>query len=877
MLDKTYDSKSFEATFYKKSEQYFKAGLNNGVAYTIMMPPPNVTGSLHLGHALTYTLQDILIRYKRMDGFDALWQPGTDHAGIATQMVVERNLAADGMSRHDLGRDKFIEKVWEWKAYSGGTIVEQQRRLAISPDWDRARFTMDEGLSKAVVKIFVDLHKKGLIYRDKRLVNWDVKLQTAISDIEVESRDEAGHMWYIKYPIVGTSEYIMVATTRPETMLGDLAVAVHPDDERYQHLIGKQVALPLTDRLIPIVGDTYCDMEKGTGAVKITPAHDFNDFDVGRRHNLGLLNIFDNNCCMNDQVPEKYQGLTSDAARKRIVSELETLGLLEKIEPIKHAVPYGDRSGVQIQPLLMDQWFVDAVTMAKPALQAVQDGRTKFVPEQWTNTYYEWLNNIQPWCISRQIWWGHQIPAWFAPDGTIFVEESEAAAQEAARKHFGSDVMLTRDTDVLDTWFSSGLWPFTTLGWPDDKEALKRYYPTDVLITGFDIIFFWVARMMMMGLHYMDDVPFKTVYMHALVRDEKGQKMSKSKGNVIDPLEMVDKYGCDALRFTLSSLSTPGRDIRMGESRVEGNRNFITKIWNAARFLEMNNCHIAHGFNPAQAKSTLSQWLVSEVNMLIQQTRENLDTYRFDLTANTLYQWLWSTYCDVYLEALKPMLQPDVAEELQDDCRKAALWAFQEFLKLIHPLMPMVTEKLAFELAENKDQKPLIVTAYPKADLPCYGQATEVVQIVNAIVDEIRSIKGLLNVAPNLRIKATASGNQDVYTKVAPVSNILKHLARFDQFTFSADDIHHEGLPIVVQGLTIHLQLNDVLDLTTARDVLQNKLTQLKSDCEKLAKKLQNEAFKIAKPELYAEDTESFTQKQQDASKLESILSQWKH
>lgn len=874
MLDKTYKFSDFEGVFYEQSKKYFKSGVKPGKPYTIMMPPPNITGSLHLGHALTYTLQDILIRYKRMDGYDCLWQPGTDHAGIAAQMVVERQLAKDGIHRHDLGRDQFIEKIWEWKQVSGDTIVNQQQRLGISPDWDRARFTMDAGLSKAVVKVFVDLHDKGLIYRDKRLVNWDVKLQTAISDIEVENRDENGHLWYMRYPIENSDESIVVATTRPETLFGDVCVAVHPDDDRYTRLVGKFVKIPLSGRVIPIVTDEYCDMEKGSGAVKITPAHDFNDFDVGRRHDFAPINIMDENCCLNEHVPEKYQGLSTHDARKMVLDDLDAGGFLEKTETIHHSVPYGDRSGVVIQPLLMDQWFVDAKTLAGPAIDAVRDGRTTFVPENWSNTYFEWLNNIQPWCISRQIWWGHQIPAWFADDGTIFVAESEDVALKKARIHFNKDVNLRRDTDVLDTWFSSALWPFTTLGWPDDDTLQNRYYPTDVLITGFDIVFFWVARMMMMGLHYMGDVPFKTVYMHALVRDEKGQKMSKSKGNVTDPLDMVNTYGCDALRFTLAHLSTPGRDIRMGESRVENNRNFITKIWNAARFLEMNNCHTAHGFDPQNAKSYLSQWLVSQVNTLIKDVRDNLDTYRFDLTSHTLYQFLWGQYCDVFLESLKPMLQDTIPQDIQDDCRKAGLWAFLEFLKLLHPIMPMVTEKLFHELAEDPNHDPLIVTDFPVANLPVYGGANNGMDFAHAIVSEIRSLKGLLNVTPGLKLKSIVSGDSSIFDMVEPVTNIIKHLGRLETFEYHSNQIP-KGIQCVVRGLTIHLDMGADFDFEGAKSVLEVKLQSLESDCTKLSKKLSNEAFKTAKPDLYAADHDAHNQKSADMNKLKSILTSW--
>ena len=617
MLDKTYSPTEVEDRLYDRWEDSggFSADpASNAAPYTIMMPPPNVTGSLHMGHALTFTIQDILIRYNRMAGRDALWQPGTDHAGIATQMVVERNLAAEGVDRRDLGREAFVDKVWEWKAESGGTIVNQLRRLGASPDWPRERFTMDEGLSDAVRKVFVQLYKEGLIYRDKRLVNWDPRFQTAISDLEVEAKEIDGHLWHFRYPIEDEEgRFIVVATTRPETMLGDSGVAVHPDDERYTDLIGKYAILPLVGRRIPIVADDYADPEQGSGAVKMTPAHDFNDFEVGKRHDLAMVNIFDARAQVNDNAPEAYRGLDRFEARKAVIAAMEAEGLLEKVEPHRHTVPHGDRSGVPVEPWLTDQWYCDAATLAKPAIEAVETGKTVFVPRNWEKTYFEWMRNIQPWCISRQLWWGHQIPAWYGPVGTVFVAETEAGAVAEAEEHYGKAVALTRDEDVLDTWFSSALWPFSTLGWPEKTEHLERYYPGDVLVTGFDIIFFWVARMMMMGLHFMKEVPFHTVYIHALVRDAKGQKMSKSKNNVIDPLNLIGTYGTDALRFTLTAMAAQGRDIKLDESRVEGYRNFATKIWNAARFCEMNGCVVDPRFDPAACSETVNKWIIGEV------------------------------------------------------------------------------------------------------------------------------------------------------------------------------------------------------------------------------------------------------------------------
>ncbi|MGB2241040.1 MAG: valine--tRNA ligase, partial [Candidatus Puniceispirillaceae bacterium] len=663
ILPKTYDPQAIESRWYDQwlSSGYFACEPNSDKSpYTIMMPPPNVTGNLHMGHALTFTLQDLLIRYHRMAGRDTLWQPGTDHAGIATQMVVERQLAAQNISRRDLGRDAFIDKVWEWKAESGGMIHKQLQRLGASPDWDRERFTMDPGLSDAVIKVFVALHRDGLIYRDKRLVNWDPKLMTAISDLEVEQREQTSSMWHLKYRIVGTDNaFISVATTRPETMLGDGAVAVNPEDERYQHLIGKMVILPLSNRHIPIIADDYAKMDKGSGAVKITPAHDFNDFEVGRRHNLPLINLMTATAAMEsiEEIPQKYWGLDRYDARRQILEDLAAEGLVEREEVLSNVVPHGDRSGVVIEPWLMDQWYVNAEKLAAPAIKAVEDGRTKFVPERWSKTYFEWMRNIQPWCISRQLWWGHRIPAWYGPDDTAFVEETEDAAIAAATAHYGKAVELRRDEDVLDTWFSSGLWPFSTLGWPESNAEVKRYYPGDVLVTGFDIIFFWVARMMMMSMHFMDgEVPFKEVYIHALVRDEKGQKMSKSKGNVLDPLELIDQYGADSLRFTLAAMAAQGRDIKMSTSRLEGYRNFTTKIWNACRFLQMNACTNAENIDLSAVHAPVNKWIVSEYNTAIAKTTAAIDSYRFNEAADALYHFIWHSYCDWYVELIKPSL-----------------------------------------------------------------------------------------------------------------------------------------------------------------------------------------------------------------------------
>ncbi|MDP2205918.1 MAG: valine--tRNA ligase, partial [Alphaproteobacteria bacterium] len=654
MLEKTFESKDVEKKHYESWEKsgVFAADVkSNKQPYCIPMPPPNVTGSLHMGHALTMTLQDILTRFERMQGRDVLWQPGTDHAGIATQMVVERLLDKEGKSRHDLGRENFLKRVWEWKEESGSTITRQLRRLGATPDWGRERFTMDEGLNKAVNKVFVQLFRENLIYKDKRLVNWDPKLHTAVSDLEVEQVEIKGNLWYFNYPVEGTTEqFITIATTRPETMLGDTAIAVHPDDERYKDLVGKFVTLPIVGRSIPIIADEYANPEKGSGAVKITPAHDFNDFEVGKRHNLPMISVFDKDAKINENAPEAFRGLDRFVARKKILEEMEGLELLVKVEPTVHAVPHDEKSkSVILEPFLTDQWYCDAKTLAQPAIKAVEEGRTQFVPATWTKTYYEWMHNIQPWCISRQLWWGHQIPAWYGPEGSVFVAETEDEAYAEARAKFGAEVKLERDPDVLDTWFSSALWPFSTLGWPETTEEVKRYYPAETLITGFDIVFFWVARMMMMGIHFMGDVPFRKVYMHAMVRDEKGQKMSKTKGNVIDPLDIIDEYGADALRFTLTALSAQGRDVKLSPGRVEGYRNFATKLWNASRFCEMNGCVLKLDYDPTSAKHTLNRWVLSELAAVSDSVANSLKAYRYNDAAMALYHFTWGTFCDWYI------------------------------------------------------------------------------------------------------------------------------------------------------------------------------------------------------------------------------------
>ncbi len=859
MLEKTYRPAEVEEKHYRLWEEtgaFAAKTESNGKPYTIMMPPPNVTGSLHMGHALTFTLQDVLTRYNRMRGRDALWQPGTDHAGIATQMVVERNLAKEGKTRHDFGRDAFIDKVWEWKAESGGTITRQLRRLGASPDWPRERFTMDEGLSRAVRKVFVELHKQGLIYKDKRLVNWDPKLHTAISDLEVEQKEIKGNLWHFRYPIEGEADrFIVVATTRPETMLGDTGVAVHPEDERYKDLIGKNVVLPLVGRLIPIVGDEYADPETGSGAVKITPAHDFNDFEVGRRNNLAAINIMDRDARITgDEVPEAYRGLDRYEARKKVVAELEALGLLEKIEPHTHMVPHGDRSGVAIEPWLTDQWYVDAATLAKPAIEAVETGKTVFVPKQWENTYFEWMRNIQPWCISRQIWWGHQIPAWYGPDGHFFVEETEEAAIAAAKAHYGEDVALTRDQDVLDTWFSSALWPFSTLGWPDETPELARYYPTDVLVTGFDIIFFWVARMMMMGLHFMKDVPFRTVYIHALVRDEKGQKMSKSKGNVIDPLELIDQYGTDALRFTLTAMAAQGRDIKLAVSRVEGYRNFATKLWNAARYTQMNGVAPVPGFKPVGLSQTVNRWIVGALAEAAKKVGESIEAYKFNEAANTAYAFTWGTFCDWYLEFTKPILNGS-DEAAIAETRATTAWVLDEILHMLHPLMPFITEELWKQLSTDRANR-LISARWPEhgAELVDPAARDEMDWVVRTI-SSVRSMRSEMNVPPaaQIELKLKDAGPESL-KRLDTHRDLILRMGRLSSVEPLSGPVPKSAVQAVLDEATLILPLEGIVDLDKERARLTKEIEKLSGEIKKIDAKLSNEQFVAKAPEEVIEE-----------------------
>jgi valyl-tRNA synthetase len=891
MLDKTYDPQEIEARRYPEWEQSgaFRAHpQSKKPPYCIVIPPPNVTGSLHMGHALDNTLQDVLIRWRRMKGDDVLWQPGTDHAGIATQMVVVRNLeqegiglAIEGADRGDgnkrlLSREEFIAKVWQWKAYSGGTITNQLRRLGASCDWSRERFTMDEGLSRAVLKVFVDLYKAGLIYKDNRLVNWDPKMLTAISDLEVESREVKGSLWYFRYPIEGSDEYIVVATTRPETMLGDTGVAVHPDDTKWKHLLGKHAILPLVGRRIPIVADEYSDPEKGSGAVKITPAHDFNDFEVGRRHGLEAINIFDKFARLNDNAPATYRGLDRFDARKKIVADMEALGMVEKIEPHNHTVPYGDRGGVPVEPFLTEQWYADAKKLAQAPIAAARDGRVKFVPERGRDEFFRWMENIEPWCISRQLWWGHQIPAWYGPDRQVFVALSQEEAREEARRHYGREVALERDPDVLDTWFSSALWPFSTLGWPDRTIELAKYYPTSVLVTGWDILFFWVARMMMMGLQFMKEVPFRTVYLHGLVTDEKGQKMSKSKGNAMDPLELIDKYGADALRFTMTSLaaSQAGR-LRLAPARVEGSRNFATKFWNATRFAEMNGAALLPkskgGFDPGSAGLTINKWVLGELARANLEIDQALAEFRLNEAANTLYEFIWGIVCDWYVELSKPILQGQDGPA-KDETRAVTAFVLRETAKLLHPVMPFITEEIWDKTGHRAEHGALIGQPWPVPP-PADAAADAEIGWLVKLISDIRSARAELNVPAGAKLKLLVVGaNAETRRRLDTHHAAIERLARIEGVEAAAA-APKAALQIVVGEASYALPVGEVIDLKAEGARLQKEIRKLADEVGKIDAKLGNANFVSRAPEeVVEEQRERRQQAEQTRARLSTAL-----
>jgi valyl-tRNA synthetase len=878
-LDKHFDAAAAEARLYPAWEAAGAFAANpasNAAPFTIMIPPPNVTGSLHVGHALTNVLQDILIRYRRMQGRDTLWQPGTDHAGIATQMVVERLLDAEKTSRKAIGREAFLDRVWQWKAESGGNISQQLRRLGASADWARERFTMDEGLSKSVREVFVRLHGEGLIYQDRRLVNWDPKLQTAISDLEVETRELKGSMWHLRYPIEGGGE-IIVATTRPETMLGDTAVAVNPADPRYIDLIGKFVILPLTGRRIPIIGDEYSDPEKGSGAVKITPAHDFNDFEVGRRHNLPSPSILDRQGRVTlEEIAERpdfvhgLAGLDRFEARTRILAELERLELLEKIEPHINQVPHGDRSGVPIEPLLTVQWYCNAGVLAQPAIAAVESGKVEFVPRQWENTFFAWMRDIQPWCISRQLWWGHRIPAWYGPEGSVFVAHDEAQAQAKADAHFGKPTVITQDEDVLDTWFSSALWPFSTLGWPDNTQELQKYYPTDVLVTGFDIIFFWVARMLMMGLHFMQDVPFRTVYIHGLVRDERGQKMSKSKGNVIDPLSLIDSYGADALRFTVAASAGQGRDVKLGASKVEANRSFVTKLWNAARFCEMNGVKPNPKFAPQTAQLPLSRWILDAANTAIIEAGAALDAFRVNDYANTCWHFAWGDFCDWFLEFAKPAFAGEDAAETRD----VAGYVLGVLLRLLHPVTPFVTETLWDHFGYGEAGS-LIRAEWPQT-IAVYDAAPARAELswTKKLISEIRMVRSEMNVPPaNKSPIWLKDASTESLERAARWKEAIFRMARASEIGPLAGDVPAGSAQAVINEATVILPLAELIDLDAERVRLKTAQAKAAAELAKVEQKLGNADFVARAPEaIIAENQERRENFQSEIARLGAAL-----
>ncbi|MBK6349700.1 MAG: valine--tRNA ligase [Proteobacteria bacterium] len=894
-MDKSYSPRDIESRIYAAWEAAgWFAPVGEGPPYCIAIPPPNVTGTLHMGHAFQHTLMDVLTRLHRMDGDRTLWQPGTDHAGIATQMVVERQLAADGRTRHDLGREKFVERVWQWKEESGGTITRQMRRLGNSVDWSRDRFTMDAGLSAAVLEVFVRLHEDGLIYRGKRLVNWDPVLHTALSDLEVIAEPEAGSLWHLRYPLADGSGHLIVATTRPETMLGDTAVAVNPADERYQHLIGQQVRLPLTGRLVPIIADDYCDPAFGSGCVKITPAHDFNDYEIGRRHSLPMINVLTADAALNDEVPAQYRGLDRFEARKRVVAELEAAGLLEKIEPHTLPVPRGDRSGAVLEPWLTDQWYVRIAPLAEPAIAAVEDGRIRFVPDNWSKTYFQWMRNIQDWCISRQLWWGHRIPAWYDDDGNIFVARNEAEAQVAATRQHGKAVALRQDEDVLDTWFSSALWPFSTLGWPQQTPELAAFYPTSVLVTGFDIIFFWVARMIMMGLRFQDDVPFREVYITGLIRDEHGNKMSKSKGNIIDPLDLIDgidlealvakrttglmqpqmrnaiekatrkqfpqgipSFGTDALRFTFAALATMGRDIRFDLGRVEGYRNFCNKLWNAARYVLMNTeQHAADSTSGPCEYSVADRWIRGRLGAAVASVRMHLAAYRFDLAAQAMYEFVWYEFCDWYLELSKPVLQAaDADPAARRGTRRALLEVLEGTLRMLHPLMPFITEEIWQKVGPlaGRTGGTIMLQPYPAtAEFAPDALAERDIAALQAVVLGIRQIRGELDV-PHSRVTPVyvRSDKPGDAAAIGALAATIRRIANLESVELVQSEADLPPCAIAISaGRTVLAPFNRLVDDVSAELArLEKRRSRTRQERDKCAAKLANANFVANAPE----------------------------
>ena len=843
----------------------------NTKKFSIVIPPPNVTGSLHMGHALNNSIQDLLIRFHRMNNYETLWQPGTDHAGIATQALVERKLEKDGIKKNDLGRDKFIEKVWEWKKEYGDIIINQLKKLGCSCDWSRNAFTMDENLSKSVLKVFVDLYKKNLIFKSKKLVNWDTVLKTAISDLEVDQREVNSKLYHIRYPIENSEDFITIATTRPETMLGDTAIAVNPSDERYKKVVGKFVTIPLVGRKIKIIEDEYADPEQGTGAVKITPAHDFNDYEVGERNNLEIINVFTENGKINENAPKEFIGLDRFEARKQLLKKLKENNFFVEEENIKNKVPYGDRSNSIIEPYLTEQWFADAKKLSIKAKEIVNNKSTNFFPENWSKTYFQWMDNIEPWCVSRQLWWGHQIPAWYGPDGKVFVEYTEEEAIKEAKNYYKKDVELKRDEDVLDTWFSSGLWPFATLGWPNQTDYLKKFYPTTVLVTGFDIIFFWVARMMMMGMAFLEKEPFKDIYVHALVRDEKGQKMSKSKGNVIDPLDLIEKYSADALRFTLLSMASPGRDVKLSEDRVKGYRNFLNKIWNANNLLKQNDCNFDEIEKPKELKVNINKWIISEYYSINNQIKQNIKDYRFDEAARNAYQFVWHSFCDWYLELSKTILYSDDKSSIEE-VKKVSAYIFREILIILHPFIPFVTEEIWLNNKLDKESSDYLMFANWSNEKPQESNEYNDVSNIIEIITSIRSFKNEIGVSPgsliDISLANTNSKTKDFFNKNEIV---LKKLGRISNILL--EDQKKSSASLIIKGELYKMYFEQDVDIKTIKDTLLKKHSKIKDEMDKINTRLSNKSFIDRAPkDIVEQEKSNFNNLEKDAKKIQLTL-----
>ncbi len=848
---------------YWEKKNLFKPKKNKK-HFSIVIPPPNVTGSLHMGHALNNTIQDLLTRFHRMNNYETLWQPGTDHAGIATQALVERKLEKENINKQDLGREEFINKVWEWKNEYGDIIINQLKKLGCSCDWSRNAFTMDENLSKSVIKVFVEMYNKGLIYKSRKLVNWDTVLKTAISDLEVDQREVNSKLYYIKYPIENSEDFITIATTRPETMLGDSAVAVHPKDKRFKKYLGKNVILPLSNRKVKIIADEYADPEQGTGAVKITPAHDFNDYDVGKRNKLEIINIFTDDGKINHNAPTNYQGLDRFEARKRILNDLGDLFVKE--ENIKNKVPYGDRSNSIIEPYLTDQWFADAKKLSVKAKKIVKNKKTNFFPTNWSKTYFQWMNNIEPWCISRQLWWGHQIPAWYTPDNKIIVASDEDEAIKIAKKKYKKNVELKRDPDVLDTWFSSGLWAFATLGWPKKNDYLKKFYPTSVLVTGFDIIFFWVARMIMFGMEFLNKEPFKDIYVHALVRDEKGQKMSKSKGNVIDPLELIEKYSADALRFTLLSMASPGRDVKLSEDRVKGNRNFLNKLWNVNNFLIHNKCELKNVKKSPKAKLNINRWIYGELIKTKQLIEKNIKDYRFDEASRNVYQFVWHSYCDWYLELSKTIFSSDKKTDIKET-KEMASFVFKEILILLHPFIPFITEEIWLKNKLDNNSKNYLMYSNWITDKSKKQKFDDVEKIINFIT-EIRSFKNELGISPGSFIDISfAKIDKTNKTFLNKNSTVVKKLGRISNFL--EKDKSHPSASMIIKGNVFKLYFEENIDLNLIKQNLIAKQAKYQGEIDKISSRLSNKDFvKRAPKHIVHQEKSNYNNLQNDVKKL---------